>query len=122
VSIDGVAVGKFSAKQLADGVNLGTLTVGPVWEQGNKVLQAINEKNQIVHQRFRGVVMFNAPDWLKDVADERKPQELAKPHRIASQSIARRQGRTLVQREQIRFFGICSRYVANPDCRVAVGK
>jgi lysophospholipase L1-like esterase len=78
VSIDGTAVGKFSAKQLADGVNLGLATAGPVWEQGNKVLQAINAKNQMVHQRFRGVVMFNAPDWLADVAAERKPAELKK--------------------------------------------
>ncbi|MBM3979619.1 MAG: SGNH/GDSL hydrolase family protein [Planctomycetes bacterium] len=78
VSIDGVAVGKYSAKQLADGVNLGTVTAGPVWEQGNKVLQAINAKNQLVSQRFFGVVMFNAPDWLADVAKERKPLELQK--------------------------------------------
>jgi len=78
VSIDGAAVGKYSAKELAAGVNLGTLTAGPVWEQGNKVLQAINAKNQQVHQRFRGVVMFNAPDWLADVANERKPAELKK--------------------------------------------
>ncbi len=77
VSIDGVAVGKFSSKQLAEGVNLGTLTAGPVWEQGNKVLQAINAKNQMVAQRF-GVVRFNAPDWLADVAAERKPAELKK--------------------------------------------
>jgi hypothetical protein len=78
VSIDGTGVGTFSAKELADGVNLGNLTAGPVWEQANKVLQAINAKNQTVHQRFRGVVMFNAPDWLADVAAERKPAELKK--------------------------------------------
>jgi lysophospholipase L1-like esterase len=78
VSIDGVVVGKFSAKELAAGVNLGTATTGPVWDQGNKVLQAINAKNDAVHQRFRGVVMFGAPDWLADVAAERKPAELKK--------------------------------------------
>lgn len=78
VSIDGTAVGTFSAKDLAAGVNLGNVTVGPVWEQGNKVLQAINAKNQLVGQRFFGVVMFNAPDWLADVAAERKPAELKK--------------------------------------------
>jgi hypothetical protein len=78
VSIDGKDVGKFSAKELAGGVNLGNLTAGPVWEQANKVLQAINAKNQAVHQRFRGVVMFNAPEWLADVAAERKPAELKK--------------------------------------------
>jgi lysophospholipase L1-like esterase len=78
VSVDGVAVGKYSAKQLADGVNLGTLTAGPIWDQGQKVFQAIATKNQMVHQRFRGVVMFNAPDWLADVVKERKPLELQK--------------------------------------------
>jgi lysophospholipase L1-like esterase len=78
VSIDGKEVGKYSSKQLAEGVNLGNVTAGPIWEQGNKVLQAINAKNQLVHQRFRGVVMFNPPDWLADVAAERKPAELKK--------------------------------------------
>ncbi len=78
VSIDGAPVGKFSAKDLDAGVNLGNVMAGPIWEQGNKVLQAINAKNGMVGQRFFGVVMFNAPDWLKDVADERKPAELKK--------------------------------------------
>jgi len=78
VSIDGKEVGKYSAKDLAAGVNLGNATAGPVWEQGNKVLQAINAKNSMVSQRFFGVVMFNAPEWLADVAAERKPMELKK--------------------------------------------
>lgn len=78
VSIDGTKVGTFSAKELAAGVNLGNVTTGPVWEQGNKVLQAINAKNGLVGQRFFGVVMFNAPEWLSDVAAERKPAELKK--------------------------------------------
>jgi lysophospholipase L1-like esterase len=78
VSIDGKEAGKYSAKDLAAGVNLGNLTAGPVFDQANKVLQAISAKNQLVHQRFRGVVMFDIPDWLKDVGTERKKQELAK--------------------------------------------
>ena len=78
VSIDGKDVAKYTAKELAAGVNLGNLTAGPVWEQGNKVLQAIGAKNALVSQRFFGVVMFNAPDWLADVAAERKPAELKK--------------------------------------------
>lgn len=81
VSIDGVAVGKYTAKELAAGVNLGNATAGPVWEQGNKVLQAINAKNGIVAGRFFDVVMFQFPnkDWLKDLAAtaaERKATEL----------------------------------------------
>jgi lysophospholipase L1-like esterase len=78
VAIDGQEVGKFSAAELKDGVNLGNVTTGPIQAQGKKVLDAINAKNQIVHQRFRGVLMYNAPDWLADVAAERKPAELTK--------------------------------------------
>ncbi|MCE9566909.1 MAG: SGNH/GDSL hydrolase family protein [Planctomycetes bacterium] len=78
VSVDGVAVGKYSAKELDAGVNLGNVQVGPIWEQGNKVLQAINAKNGMVSQRFFSVVLFNAPDWLADVAAERKAAELKK--------------------------------------------
>ncbi len=78
VLIDGKQVGQYSAKELAGGVNLGITTAGPIWEQGNAVLQAINAKNDVVHNRFRGVVMFNPPDWLADAAKERKPAELAR--------------------------------------------
>jgi lysophospholipase L1-like esterase len=78
LAIDGKEVATYSAEDLAQGVNLGNLTAGPIHEQGQKVLQAINAKNQIVHQRFRGVVMFQVPDWLADVGAERKAAELAK--------------------------------------------
>jgi hypothetical protein len=78
VLIDGKDVATYTADQLAEGVNLGNLTSGPIHDQGNEVLNAINAKNNLVHQRFRGVVMFQAPDWLADVAAERKPKELAK--------------------------------------------
>jgi lysophospholipase L1-like esterase len=78
VKIDDVEVAEFTAEQLQDGVNLGNITRGPVYEQSQKVLQLITAKNQLVHQRFRGVVMFNAPDWLADVANERKAAELKK--------------------------------------------
>ncbi|MBS0201454.1 MAG: SGNH/GDSL hydrolase family protein [Planctomycetes bacterium] len=86
VLIDGVEVATHSAEELANGVNLGNVTKGPVYDQGQKVFQAINHKNGMVHQRFRGVVMFNAPDWLADIAAERKPKELAKrTEQIAAQ-------------------------------------
>lgn len=74
--IDGTEVAKFSSEQLAKGVNVGNVTTGPIFQQSNAVFAAINAKNGIVHQRFRGVVMFNAPDWLADVTAERKPKEL----------------------------------------------
>ena len=78
ITIDDVEVATHTASELAEGVNLGNVTKGPVYDQAQKVFNAINQKNGMVHQRFRGVVMFNAPDWLADVAAERKPKELAK--------------------------------------------
>jgi hypothetical protein len=59
-------------------VNFGNLRVGPVYEQSQKVFAAITQKNQTVHGRFRGVILASIPDWLADVAAERKPKELAK--------------------------------------------
>ncbi len=78
IKIDGVEVATHSAEELAVGVNLGNVAKGPVYDQAQKVFAAINAKNGIVHQRFRGVVMANIPDWLADVGAERKPKELAK--------------------------------------------
>ncbi len=54
LAIDGQEVGAYTADELAKGVNLSNLTAGPLFEQGQKVLTAINAKNQLVHQRFRG--------------------------------------------------------------------
>jgi len=78
VSIDGVEVTQHTADELTAGVNLGNVTKGPIYDQAKNVRDAINAKNTQVHQRFRGVVMFNAPDWLADVAVERKVAELQK--------------------------------------------
>lgn len=78
VAIDGAEVAEHTAEELAAGVNLGNATRGPLHEQGQKVFQLIQQKNGVVHSRFRGVVMFNAPDWLADVTNERKPLELKK--------------------------------------------
>jgi lysophospholipase L1-like esterase len=78
VSIDGVEVAKYTAKQLAEGVNLGLLTAGPIWEQGNKVFQAINEKNRIVHGRFRGIILNGDPYWSTPQGQKRRPEELAR--------------------------------------------
>jgi|SRR5579883_1152597 len=78
LTIDGAKVASFTDKELAAGVNLGNLAAGPLFEQGQAVLAAINTKNGIVHQRFRGVVMFSVPDWLADVGESRKEAELKK--------------------------------------------
>lgn len=99
--IDGKDVAGFTAEELAQGVNLGNLETGPLYDQGRKVLEAINAKNQIVHQRFRGVVMFQAPDWLADVTAERRPKELA--NRMAQINERQAEIYKLVQPTTLRF-------------------
>jgi lysophospholipase L1-like esterase len=84
LTIDGKPVATYTADELASGVNVAIAEKGPLHEQGMKVFHAIQDKNDIVHKRFRGVVMFDArqmPDWLgvsPEVARERKREELAK--------------------------------------------
>lgn len=78
VTIDGVEVAKHSAKDLAAGVNLGNADKGPVFDQGNKVLQAINAKNKIVHGRFRGVILGGDAYWGTAPGQKRKADELAR--------------------------------------------
>jgi hypothetical protein len=41
------------------------------------VFQAINEKNRIVHGRFRGVMLNGDQYWGTAVGQKRKPEELA---------------------------------------------
>jgi hypothetical protein len=77
VSIDGIGIGTYSNEQLAAGVNLGNAMNGPVWEQGNKVLQAINDKNKIVHGRFRGILLGSDPYWNTPQGQKRRAAELA---------------------------------------------
>jgi lysophospholipase L1-like esterase len=76
--LDGKEVGKYSAKDLANGINLGNLQSGPLYDRGQKIWSAIGEKNKIVHGRFRNVVMANIPDWLQEAAKEMRPGELQK--------------------------------------------
>ncbi len=78
VRIDGTEVTSTTAAALAAGINLGNLTTGPIYDQGNKVLQAINAKNAVVKNRFFGVTRASIPDWLRDVGEPRKQEERAK--------------------------------------------
>lgn len=68
VVVDGKLVGTYESTELAAGVNLGNATSGPIFEQGNAVLTAINSKNQLVAGRFFNVVNFNMnlPAWVGD--------------------------------------------------------
>jgi hypothetical protein len=78
VLIDGAAVAEYSADELAAGVNLGNATTGPIFEQGQKLFKAINDKNKLVHARFREVVMFQSPAWAADAIAPKRIDELAK--------------------------------------------
>ncbi len=77
VTVDGVKLATFTAKELADGVNLGNFTSGPLYDAGKKVFDAIQAKNSLVGNRFFSVHRANLPGWLK-VADlqEQKQKEL----------------------------------------------
>ena len=76
VAADGKEVGRYTEKQLADGVNLGTATAGPVWEQGNAVLKAIDAKNQIVKGRFQGILRGLDVYWNTPQGQRRRQAEL----------------------------------------------
>ena len=78
VRIDGCEVTSTTAAALATGINLGNLTAGPLYDQGNKVLQAINAKNAIVKNRFFGVTRMALPDWLRVAGEPLKQEERAK--------------------------------------------
>lgn len=77
VMINGKQIGQYSADQLAGGVNLGNASEGPVFDLGQKVFNAINEKNRIVADRFHGVLRAQIPYWLADVGEKRRSVELA---------------------------------------------
>ena len=73
LSIDGKEVGNLRGVGVGGkGVNLGNLDSGPLFEQGEAVFKAINEKNNLVHHRFRDVVMKPAEDGEEAKQDDLK--------------------------------------------------
>ncbi|MGL6075017.1 MAG: SGNH/GDSL hydrolase family protein [Fimbriiglobus sp.] len=78
VKVDGIEITELDAKELQAGTNLGNLTRGPIWEQANKVFQKINAKNDVVHDRFRKVTMYDVPNWIGEDGAARKEAERAK--------------------------------------------
>ena len=53
--IDGTEIGTYPRAELAQGVNLGFVRRGPLYEQGQKILKAVLEKNDNFYQRWRVV-------------------------------------------------------------------
>ena len=76
VVIDGVTVATHTAKELNTGVNLGNVNGGPIFDHAQKVFDAINAKNKLVEARFRDVLRYNPPGWLKidDLAGQKKAE------------------------------------------------
>jgi lysophospholipase L1-like esterase len=76
IFIDGTKVATHTAKELSAGVNLGNATSGPLFAQGQKVFDAINNKNNLVKSRFFDVLRFSPPSWVKieNFAEQRKAE------------------------------------------------
>jgi lysophospholipase L1-like esterase len=70
LSIDGEAVGKVGAAQLAKGWNLAE-NAGPIGKQVQQVLTLIFEKNDLYFARWRQVQLYQAPAWLSGAQVER---------------------------------------------------
>ena len=58
--IDNTEIGIYSKADLAQGVNLGFVRKGPLYEQGQKILKAVVEKNDTFFKRWR-TVQIGAP-------------------------------------------------------------
>lgn len=64
VVVDGKAVARATADELAKGVNLSN-SAGPVTEQARAVLALVFHKNDLYFNRWRNVQLYGFPDWAK---------------------------------------------------------
>lgn len=62
LSIDGSVIGTYSKDSLAGGVNLGFVRRGPIYNQGQKLLQAVLDKNETFYNRWHNVQIGQQPD------------------------------------------------------------
>lgn len=84
VLLDGKKVATYTAAELAAGVNLSTITSGPIADQTNGLLKAILEKNLTFFERWRRVQLYGLPTpakgappaWLKGDLETARPAEL----------------------------------------------
>ena len=61
LSIDGRAIGVYSQAALANGVNLGFVRQGPIYDQGQKLLKAVLDKNDTFFNRWHNVQIGTQP-------------------------------------------------------------
>jgi hypothetical protein len=72
LSIDDQEIGTYSQTDLANGINLGFVRHGPIYDQGQKILQAVLDKNDVFFKRWRNVQLSPAPPPGTSAADARK--------------------------------------------------
>ena len=82
LSIDGEAVTKLTAAELAKGWNLAAST-GPITRQGQELLQQIKEKDELFYSRWRKVQLFEVPEWAQKPADARTAELARLDQKIA---------------------------------------
>jgi len=78
VTVDGQLAEKFSADELAKGVNLAN-TAGPITTQARDLLKLVFEKNNLFFHRWRDIQLYEFPKWAQgqDV-ETKRTQELAR--------------------------------------------
>jgi len=74
LSIDGREIGAYSQADLATGVNLGFVRQGPIYDQGQKLLAAVIEKNETFFNRWRNVQVGQQSPPGMNAADMRKAE------------------------------------------------
>ncbi len=72
LSIDDQEIGTYSRTDLANGINLGFVRHGPIYDQGQKILQAVLDKNDAFFNRWRNIQLGPPPAPGTSAADARQ--------------------------------------------------
>jgi hypothetical protein len=72
LTIDGAEIGTYAQSDLANGINLGFLRAGPIYDQGQKLLKAVVDKNDTFFHRWREVQLGPPPPPGTNAADLQK--------------------------------------------------
>ena len=72
LSIDDQEIGTYAKADLAKGINLGFVRSGPIYDQGQKLLKAVVDKNDTFFHRWREVQLTPLPAPGTNAADIKK--------------------------------------------------
>ncbi len=70
LTIDGQDIGTYASSDLVNGVNIGFVKQGPIYDQGQQLLKLVQAKNDAYFNRWRNVQLYPLPDWLSGPAVE----------------------------------------------------